>query len=89
MHLRFSLGTKFQLKLTIVIFWTKFTQKEYFCRKTEKVNNTIEFWNQKVYFQFKMEKGSITFEFCIFRFFQIARYHYYFDEPSPEGPRDN
>ena len=55
----------------------------------EKANNTNEFWNQKVYFQFKMEKVSITFEFCIFRFFQIARYHYYFDEPSPEGPRDN
>ena len=37
------LGTKFQLKLIILIFWTKFAQKEYFRSKTEKVNITIQF----------------------------------------------
>ena len=36
-------GTKFKLKLTILIFWTKFAQKGYFQSKTEKVNVTIEF----------------------------------------------
>ena len=30
LHVRISLDTKFQLKLTTLIFWTKFTQKEYF-----------------------------------------------------------
>ena len=38
-----NLGTKFQLKLTIFIFWAKFTQKRYFWSKREKVNTTIEF----------------------------------------------
>ena len=37
------LATKFHLKLTILIFWTKFGQKGYFRSKTEKVNITIEF----------------------------------------------
>ena len=34
LHIRISLGTKFQLKLTVLIFWTKFAQK---------VNIMIEF----------------------------------------------
>ena len=38
-----SLDTKCQLKLTILSFWSKFAQKEYFRSKTEKVNNTIKF----------------------------------------------
>ena len=38
------LGTKFQLKVAIFIFSTKFVQKEYFWSKTEKVNITIEFY---------------------------------------------
>ena len=29
-------GTQFQLKLAILIFWTKFTQKGYFTLETEK-----------------------------------------------------
>ena len=41
---RISLSTKFQLKFTILIFWARFTQKVYFCSKTEKTNMTIEFW---------------------------------------------
>ena len=36
-------GTKFQLKLTILTCWTKFGQKECFRSKTEKVTTTIEF----------------------------------------------
>ena len=36
-------GTKFQLKLKILILLTKFAQKRYFWSKTEKVNITIEF----------------------------------------------
>ena len=44
MHIRINLHTKFQLKLIILIFWTKFTQKEYFQSNTEKVNITIELW---------------------------------------------
>ena len=42
-HIRFSLGNKFQLQLTIFTFWTKFAQKGYFRSKTEKLNITIEF----------------------------------------------
>ena len=38
------MGTKFQLKLAILIFWNKFAQKGCFCSKTEKVNITIEFY---------------------------------------------
>ena len=30
LHIRISLGTKFQLKLTVLIFWTKFAQKRVF-----------------------------------------------------------
>ena len=43
LHIQISFGTKFQLKLTILIFCTKFIQKGYFRSKTEKVNITIEF----------------------------------------------
>ena len=39
-HIRISLGTTFQLKLTIESFWTKFTQKGCFPSKT--VKTTIE-----------------------------------------------
>ena len=37
LHIRISLGTKFQLKLTILIFPNKFTQKGCFQSKTEKL----------------------------------------------------
>ena len=39
----YCIGTKFQNKLTILAFWTKFAQKEYFWSKAEKVNTTIRF----------------------------------------------
>ena len=32
-HLQNSLGIKFQLKLTVLTFWSKLTQKEYFQSK--------------------------------------------------------
>ena len=38
----FFIFLKFQLKVTILIFWTKFVQKLYFWSKTEKVIITIE-----------------------------------------------
>ena len=38
--IQISLGTKFQLKLTILIFLTTFTEKGFFWSKTEKVNTT-------------------------------------------------
>ena len=38
-----SLGTKFQFKLTSLIFWTKFTQRGLFQSKTEKMNITTGF----------------------------------------------
>ena len=38
--IQISLGTKFQLKLTILNFLTRFTQKGFFWSKTEKVNTT-------------------------------------------------
>ena len=36
-------GTEFQRKMTLLIFWSKFAQKGYFCSKTEKANITIKF----------------------------------------------
>ena len=42
LYVRISPGAKFQLKLTILIIWTKFTQKGYFRLKLEKMNITIE-----------------------------------------------
>ena len=36
LHIWICLGTKFQLKLIILSFWTKFTQKRYFQWKTEQ-----------------------------------------------------
>ena len=43
LRIQISLGTKFKLKLTILILGTKFAQKGYFWFEIEKVNNTIEF----------------------------------------------
>ena len=43
LYIWISLGIKIQLKLKIFSFWTQFVQKEYFWKKKEKVNITIEF----------------------------------------------
>ena len=42
MHIRISLGAKFQLKLTISIFWTKFGQKRRLQPKSKQVHSAIE-----------------------------------------------
>ena len=39
-HIQISPGTKSQLKLTILIFLTRFAPKCFFCSKREKVNTT-------------------------------------------------
>ena len=49
LHTRISLGTKFKLKLTILIFRTKFAKKGYFWSKRKKVNTTMEFWIFKLF----------------------------------------
>ena len=41
--IRISLGTTFQLKLKILIFWNKFPQDGLLLSKAETVNTTIEF----------------------------------------------
>ena len=44
LHIKISLSTNFQLKLTIAIFWTKFAKKgSYFQSKTDTIDTTIEF----------------------------------------------
>ena len=43
LDIRINLGTKFQLKLTVLICWTKFAPKGCFRSKIENVNTTIEF----------------------------------------------
>ena len=43
LHIRIIVGMKFHLKLTILIFLTKFTQKRCFQSKMEKTNIAIQF----------------------------------------------
>ena len=51
LHIRISLGTNFQLKLTIAIFWTKFAKKRsYFQSKINKIDITTEFCIFKLVF---------------------------------------
>ena len=38
LHVRNSLGTKFQVKLTVLKFWSKITQKEHFRSKKQEKN---------------------------------------------------
>ena len=42
LHIWISLGVKFQLKLIILSFWTKFTQKRYFKSKTEQAIHGVQ-----------------------------------------------
>ena len=41
LHIRISLDTNFQLKLTILIFFTKFTKNGYFQSKTDKIDTPL------------------------------------------------
>ena len=43
LHTLISMVIKFQPKLTILTFWTKYAKKGYFQFKIEKVNTTIDF----------------------------------------------
>ena len=63
LHIWFSLGTKFQLKLTTLIFWTKVAQKGYFRSKTEKVDSAIEFY---VFELVKVPDSNLNWQFWFF-----------------------
>ena len=63
LHIRICLGTKFQFKLAILIFWTKFAQKGYFQSKTEKINIAIEIW---IFELVKVKHFSLKWHFWCF-----------------------
>ena len=44
LHIRNSLGTNFQFKLTILNFWTKLTKKSISNLENSKMKITIEFY---------------------------------------------
>ena len=64
-----SLDTKFQLKLTILIFWTKFTHGVFLEKKTEKVNINTEIWISKLIW---ISNYSLNWQFCFFSPDQIC-----------------
>ena len=75
-HIEISLGTKFQLKLTILILLTRFAQKDFFWFKTEKVN-TIHFLHNIAYsnwssvkFQLKLTNFDLLDQISPKRYFQ-------------------
>ena len=45
LHIRIGLGTKFQLRSTILIFWAKFAQKGCFWSKTENSDLCVCTWS--------------------------------------------
>ena len=63
MDMQISLGTKYQLKLTTLIFWTKFNKKRFFRPKTEGVNTTIEFCIVELV---SVPNFSLNWQFCFF-----------------------
>ena len=65
LRIRISLGIKFQLKLTILSFWTKFTQKKHFQWKTEKRNITIEYCIFEVFY---VPSFHLNWQFSFFGF---------------------
>ena len=60
LHIQIKLDDIFQLKLTILIFWTKFIQERYFRFKTEKMNITIEFC---IFELIKVKNFSLNWQF--------------------------
>ena len=56
-HIQISLGTKFQLRLTLMTFLTRFAQKGFFWSKTEKVNITY-FLHNSTY----SDRSSVKFQ---------------------------
>ena len=78
LHTWIGLSTKFQLKLTILIFVSNLTEKSVSSPKWKKLNTTIENFSvdwqfrifgpnlpKKGYFRWKTEKVNITIELCI------------------------
>ena len=63
LHIRISLGTKFHIKLTISIFWTKFAQKGFFPFKAEKLNSTMEYCILELVYATKL---SLNWQFWFF-----------------------
>ena len=63
-----SLSTKFQHKLTILGFWTKFTQKRYFQSKTEQAVQGLQA------FIFCVVKINST---VVFEHFEDLKNHYF------------
>ena len=63
LHIWVSPSTKYQLKLIIWNFLTKFTQKGHFRSKTEKGNTSIEFYILELV---KVPNFSLNWQFLIF-----------------------
>ena len=61
MRIRITLGTEFQFKLTISIFWTNFAEKESFQSKTDKLNITIKFCIVSVGTKFQLKLTILIF----------------------------
>ena len=72
-HIRISLSTNFQFKLTIATFWTKFAKKgSYFQSKTDKIDTTIEFCIFELVF---VSNFTLNKQFLIFgNKFALERY---------------
>ena len=62
-YIEISPGTKFQLKLTILIYWAKLHQKGYFRSNTENVNSTIEFLHIRISLgsKFQLKLTNLSF----------------------------
>ena len=82
LHTRISLGTKFQIKLTIQIFWTKFAQNSIFGLKQKSehhywiLNSRISLCTK---FQFKLTILIFWTKFAQKGYFwsKIEKVHYY------------
>ena len=70
-HIQITLGTKFQLRLTILIFLTRFAQKRFFLSKAEK-GNTTHFLHNSAYSNWFSVKFQLKLTILIFwtKFFQ-------------------
>ena len=64
-HIQIILGTKFQLRLTILIFLTRFAQKGFFRSKAEKVNIT-HFLHNSAYSNWSSAKFQLKLTILIF-----------------------
>ena len=61
--MKLIVGTKFQFKLTILIFWIKFVQKRYFRPKTEKTNTANEYsYSYILHIRISVQSWSQYFE---------------------------